>query len=98
MKVKHYLSTVARVTQQKYLSYLTAMATAYYSQPAAANYYTPASAHHASQKQRGYRICDQCGAAETPATCRFRMCGGCVRVSCLCFVQHFELTSCPLIR
>lgn len=56
-----------------------AMATTYYSQPAAANYYGPASAHHPSQKQRGYRLCDQCGAAENPATSRFRMCGGCVR-------------------
>ena len=55
------------------------MATAYYSQPAAANYYTPASAHHAPQKQRGYRICDQCGAPENPSVSRFRMCGGCVR-------------------
>jgi len=54
------------------------MATTYYSQPAAANYYTPTSAHHTSQKQRGYRICDQCGAAENPATSRFRMCGGCM--------------------
>ena len=58
------------------------MATAYYPQPAAANYYAPASSHHSSQKQRGYRLCDQCGAVENPAVSRFRMCGGCVRVSC----------------
>ncbi|KAI5989169.1 hypothetical protein EDD15DRAFT_2371016 [Pisolithus albus] len=30
--------------------------------PAAANYYTPPT--HAPQKQRGYRICDTCGAVE----------------------------------
>ncbi|KAJ3865598.1 hypothetical protein EV359DRAFT_63016 [Lentinula novae-zelandiae] len=47
---------------------------AYYSQPAAANYSTP-PAH--SQKQRGYRICDQCGQVETPVA-RFRLCGGCM--------------------
>jgi len=57
---------------------LTAMATAYYPQPAAANYYAPASSHHSSQKQRGYRLCDQCGAVENPAVSRFRMCGGCL--------------------
>jgi len=57
---------------------LTAMATAYYSQPAAANYYTPAQQHHVSQKQRGYRLCDQCGAAENPSVSRFRLCGGCM--------------------
>ncbi|KAL0059162.1 hypothetical protein AAF712_014134 [Marasmius tenuissimus] len=45
-----------------------------YPQPAAANYHTPPS--HAS-KQRGYRICDQCGAVETPRA-RFRLCGGCM--------------------
>ncbi|KAG6832746.1 hypothetical protein H0H87_000595 [Tephrocybe sp. NHM501043] len=47
---------------------------AYYSQPAAANYYTPPMTMH---KQRGYRICDQCGVAETPAA-KFRLCGGCM--------------------
>lgn len=47
----------------------------YYTQPAAANYYTPPMT---MQKQRGYRICDQCGAVETPAV-KFRLCGGCVR-------------------
>ncbi|KAG6811817.1 hypothetical protein H0H92_005676 [Tricholoma furcatifolium] len=47
--------------------------TAYYTQPAAANYYSPPMT---MQKQRGYRICDQCGAAETP-TAKFRLCGGC---------------------
>jgi hypothetical protein len=45
-----------------------------YSQPAAANYNTP-PAH--TQKQRGYRICDQCGQVESP-TVRFRLCGGCM--------------------
>ncbi|KAF9449440.1 hypothetical protein P691DRAFT_812526 [Macrolepiota fuliginosa MF-IS2] len=50
------------------------MATAYYTQPAAANYHTPPVHQH---RQRGYRICDQCGAAETP-TVRFRLCGGCM--------------------
>ncbi|KDR68493.1 hypothetical protein GALMADRAFT_78408 [Galerina marginata CBS 339.88] len=48
--------------------------TAYYSQPAAANYNT--APHHA-QRQRGYRICDQCGTVETPAV-KFRLCGGCM--------------------
>ncbi|KAH9924100.1 hypothetical protein B0H21DRAFT_886341 [Amylocystis lapponica] len=51
------------------------MATAY-AQPAAANYFTPPS--HASQKQRGYRICDQCGSVEQPTSVRFRLCGGCM--------------------
>ncbi|KAJ7253470.1 hypothetical protein C8J57DRAFT_1437301 [Mycena rebaudengoi] len=49
--------------------------TAYYAQPAAANYHTP-PAH--SIRQRGYRICDQCGAAESPSVSRFRLCGGCM--------------------
>ncbi|KAG6836158.1 hypothetical protein H0H93_010749 [Arthromyces matolae] len=44
-----------------------------YSQPAAANYYSPPMTMH---KQRGYRICDQCGAPETPSA-KFRLCGGC---------------------
>lgn len=39
--------------------------------PAATNY-------HAAPKQRGYRICDQCGAAETPSVPKFRLCGGCM--------------------
>lgn len=47
---------------------------AYYSQPAAANYGT-APMH--SQRQRGYRICDQCGTPETPSV-KFRLCGGCM--------------------
>ncbi|KAH9481075.1 hypothetical protein JR316_0005594 [Psilocybe cubensis] len=46
----------------------------YYSQPAAANY-NSAPLH--SQRQRGYRICDQCGTVETPAV-KFRLCGGCM--------------------
>ncbi|KAJ8088355.1 hypothetical protein AAF712_005246 [Marasmius tenuissimus] len=45
-----------------------------YSQPAAANYYTPPAQY---QKPRGYRICDRCGVVETPAS-RFRLCGGCM--------------------
>ncbi|KAF9265092.1 hypothetical protein L218DRAFT_957777 [Marasmius fiardii PR-910] len=45
-----------------------------YSSPAAANYYSPPAQQ---QKQRGYRICDQCGLVETPTT-RFRLCGGCM--------------------
>ncbi|KAK7024394.1 hypothetical protein VNI00_016335 [Paramarasmius palmivorus] len=45
-----------------------------YLQPAAANYNSPPS--HV-KKQRGYRICDQCGAVETPRA-RFRLCGGCL--------------------
>ncbi|CCM02779.1 uncharacterized protein FIBRA_04887 [Fibroporia radiculosa] len=51
------------------------MATAYV-QPAAANYFSPPT--HAPQKQRGYRLCDQCGAVEQPTTGRFRLCGGCM--------------------
>jgi len=47
----------------------------YYSQPAAANYNTPSTT---TQRQRGYRICDQCGAAENPSVSRFRLCGGCM--------------------
>ncbi|KAI0790028.1 hypothetical protein C8Q75DRAFT_717444 [Abortiporus biennis] len=50
------------------------MATAY-AQPAAANYYTTPS--HPTPKQRGYRLCDQCGAVEQP-NMRFRLCGGCM--------------------
>ncbi|KAK7682568.1 hypothetical protein QCA50_014368 [Cerrena zonata] len=49
---------------------------AVYAQPAAANYYTPPS--HAPTKQRGYRLCDNCGAVENPAVSRFRLCGGCM--------------------
>lgn len=46
----------------------------YYSQPAAANYHsTPIH----SQRERGYRVCDQCGTEETPAV-KFRLCGGCM--------------------
>ncbi|KAF7289651.1 MYND-type domain-containing protein [Mycena chlorophos] len=52
--------------------------TTYYSQPAAANYHTPPTASHASMRQRGYRICDQCGTVETPAVSKFRLCGGCM--------------------
>lgn len=48
--------------------------TTYYSQPAAANY-NMAPLH--TQRQRGYRLCDQCGTVETPAV-KFRLCGGCV--------------------
>ncbi|KAI5990875.1 hypothetical protein F5J12DRAFT_862616 [Pisolithus orientalis] len=44
--------------------------------PAAANYYTPPT--HAPQKQRGYRICDTCGAVENPSIQKFRLCGGCL--------------------
>ena len=58
---------------------LTRKATmSYYAQPATANYNT-APLHN--QRQRGYRICDQCGTVETPAV-KFRLCGGCVRSSC----------------
>ncbi|KAJ7759338.1 hypothetical protein DFH07DRAFT_817265 [Mycena maculata] len=48
---------------------------AYYAQPAAANYHTP-PVH--SVRQRGYRICDQCGVAESPSVSKFRLCGGCM--------------------
>ncbi|KAJ7592626.1 hypothetical protein C8J56DRAFT_780394 [Mycena floridula] len=47
----------------------------YYSQPAAANYNTAPVSNHRS---RGYRICDQCSAVETPTVPRFRLCGGCL--------------------
>ncbi|KAJ7157645.1 hypothetical protein C8R43DRAFT_997222 [Mycena crocata] len=46
---------------------------AYY---AAANYHTTPAV--AKAVRRGYRICDQCGAAESPAVSRFRLCGGCM--------------------
>lgn len=51
------------------------MATAY-AQPAAANYFTTPS--QAPQKQRGHRVCDQCGAVEQSSVVRFRLCGGCM--------------------
>ncbi|KAH6884338.1 hypothetical protein BKA70DRAFT_1205478 [Coprinopsis sp. MPI-PUGE-AT-0042] len=44
-------------------------------------YFNPTAANHNalphSQKQRGYRICDNCGVPETPAV-KFRLCGGCM--------------------
>ncbi|KAI0783995.1 hypothetical protein BC629DRAFT_1594113 [Irpex lacteus] len=46
-----------------------------YAQPAAANYYTTPS--NPTPKQRGYRLCDKCGAIEQP-NMRFRLCGGCM--------------------
>jgi len=48
-----------------------------YAQPAAANYYSSPSSSHLTMKQRGYRLCDQCGIAETPAVPCFKLCGGC---------------------
>ncbi|KAF8904009.1 hypothetical protein CPB85DRAFT_1376996 [Mucidula mucida] len=33
---------------------------------------------HYSQKPRGHRLCDQCGAVENPAIAKFRLCGGCL--------------------
>ncbi|KAJ7168661.1 hypothetical protein C8R46DRAFT_1350258 [Mycena filopes] len=47
---------------------------AYYAQPTPSYHATPAH----SIRQRGYRICDQCGAAENPSVSRFRLCGGCM--------------------
>ncbi|KAI0787373.1 hypothetical protein C8Q74DRAFT_1196393 [Fomes fomentarius] len=44
--------------------------------PAAANYFSNPS--HRQVKQRGYRICDQCGTIEQPHIARFRLCGGCM--------------------
>ncbi|KZT02259.1 uncharacterized protein LAESUDRAFT_815458 [Laetiporus sulphureus 93-53] len=49
---------------------------AVHAQPAAANYFSPPP--HTPQKQRGYRVCDQCGAVEQPSGSRFRLCGGCM--------------------
>ena len=68
---------------------------AFYPLPAAANYYTP-PVH--MQKQRGYRLCDQCGIAETPYIPKFRLCGGCVRPlpilsSLPSLTSHLYLTS-----
>ena len=57
-----------------------------YAQPAAANYNT-APLHN--ERQRGYRICDQCGTVETPAV-KFRLCGGCVRSSNM---QHTSIVT-----
>ncbi|KAI0035377.1 hypothetical protein K488DRAFT_43445 [Vararia minispora EC-137] len=51
------------------------MATAYYALPAAANYYTPSPHQH---RQRGARMCDNCGAVEEPTIKQFRLCGGCM--------------------
>lgn len=47
-----------------------------YAHPAAANYYTQSS--HPTPKSRGHRLCDDCGAVETPSGPRFRLCGGCM--------------------
>lgn len=47
-----------------------------YAHPAAANYYTQPS--HPTPKSRGHRLCDDCGAVETPTGPRFRLCGGCM--------------------
>jgi len=44
--------------------------------PAAANYYSTPT--HPPSKQRGYRICDTCGAVENPSIQKFRYCGGCM--------------------
>jgi len=46
----------------------------YYTQPAAANYHS--NPLH-SQRQRGYRICDNCQTEETSAV-KFRLCSGCM--------------------
>ncbi|KIY44180.1 hypothetical protein FISHEDRAFT_78092 [Fistulina hepatica ATCC 64428] len=48
--------------------------TTYYP-PAAANYNTAPLHHH---KDRGFRLCDACGAPETPVVPKFRLCGGCM--------------------
>ncbi|KAI0058768.1 hypothetical protein BV25DRAFT_1861509 [Artomyces pyxidatus] len=47
----------------------------YYATPAAANYHTTPTHTH---RQRGHRLCDQCGAVEQPAVKQFRLCGGCM--------------------
>jgi len=61
-----------------------------YFQPAAANYHTPPV--QPQQRQRGYRICDQCRTPETQSL-KFRLCGGCVRhPSCLAFM-NIDVTS-----
>ncbi|KAJ6558358.1 hypothetical protein B0H19DRAFT_946954 [Mycena capillaripes] len=44
----------------------------YYTQPAPANYHTPAGSVWQG------RSCDQCGAVELPSVARFRLCGGCM--------------------
>ncbi|OAX42709.1 hypothetical protein K503DRAFT_766498 [Rhizopogon vinicolor AM-OR11-026] len=46
--------------------------------PAAANYYSAPPPSHTHHKQRGYRICDTCGAIENPSLQKFRLCGGCM--------------------
>lgn len=68
---------------------------ALYALPAAANYHTPPMHMH---KQRGYRLCDQCGVAETPYIPKFRLCGGCVRPLLTLSSLHiltFHLSSLP---
>jgi len=69
--------------------------------PAAANYYTPPA--HPPQKQRGYRICDTCGAVENPTAPKFRLCGGCVSGSLACHripISHHLLPAAdhPVLR
>ncbi|KAJ7471384.1 hypothetical protein B0H11DRAFT_2159018 [Mycena galericulata] len=44
-----------------------------YDAPPAANFDVPLH----NSFQRGHRMCDQCGAVESPSLARFRLCGGC---------------------
>lgn len=43
-----------------------------------AHHASSSSHHHAPRRDRGYRVCDQCGRPETPTASRFRLCGGCM--------------------
>ncbi|KLO15262.1 hypothetical protein SCHPADRAFT_272433 [Schizopora paradoxa] len=45
---------------------------------AAVAYAHPSPAHQLGKQARGVRLCDTCGAVETPGLQRFRMCGGCM--------------------
>ncbi|KIM73348.1 hypothetical protein PILCRDRAFT_802801 [Piloderma croceum F 1598] len=49
----------------------------YGTKPSSANYDAPACVPITFDQKLGYRVCDQCGAAENPPTIRFRICGGC---------------------
>ena len=63
-----------------------------YAQPAAANYYSQPS--HPTSKSRGHRLCDDCGAVETPSGPRFRLCGGCMTTQyCVRPTFHFSVLS-----
>ncbi|KAH8831378.1 hypothetical protein DL96DRAFT_1587581, partial [Flagelloscypha sp. PMI_526] len=74
-KVSSSFDDAARVSYLDLSFYSTTTMATMYQHPAAANYYA-AQPHAMGKPARTYRICDQCGAAESNA--RFRVCGGCL--------------------